>query len=96
MGFRLFDHDVVQPPEVVHRDPPPMTFSSANGSTGSTAHTVRYDTPGTVTMIDLSRALYSPNSRVNLISSGAMKHDGVVHNGINDKPIVKETNRELT
>ena len=61
--------------------------------------TVRFDAPGpdeTVTTIELSRALYSPNSPVNLISSGAMKKDGVVHDGINDKLIEKETNRELT
>jgi hypothetical protein len=61
--------------------------SSAKGGTGSGDHmgTVRFDAPGpdeTVTTMELS----CPNSPVNLISSGAMKQDGVVHN---DKLVVK-------
>ena len=61
--------------------------------------TVRFDVPGpegTITTMELSRVLYCPDSPVNLISSGAMKHEGVIHNGTTDRLIVKETDRELT
>jgi hypothetical protein len=55
-----------------------MIFSSANGGKGSGTHmgTVRFDVPGpegTVTIMELFRVLYCPDSPVNLISSGAMK-----------------------
>ena len=41
-----------------------------------------------------SQALYCLNPPVNLISSEAMKQDGVGHHGTNDKLVVKEANRE--
>jgi hypothetical protein len=89
MGFGWFDHDV-QPPEVVHHPLAKPMSSSAKRGTGSADHmgTVRFDVPGpdgTVTMMKLS----CPNSPVNLISLGATV-------SINDKLVVKETNREPT
>ena len=55
--------------------------------------TVRFDAPGPDGKP--SQALYCLNSPVNLISSGAMKQDGVEHDSTNDKLVVKEVNREL-
>ena len=54
--------------------------------------TVRFDASG----LDEkpSQALYCLNPPVNLISSEAMKQDGVEHDGTNDKLVVKEANRE--
>jgi hypothetical protein len=78
-----------------------MIFSSANRGKGSGTHIsiVRFDVPGPegiITTMELFRVLYCPSSPVNLISSGAMKQEGVIYDGITDKLIVKETNRELT
>lgn len=55
--------------------------------------TVRFDVPGPDG--EPSQALYCLNSPVNLISSGAMKQDGVEHDSTNDRLVVKEVNREL-
>ena len=79
----------------IHPLPKPMTCSSANEGTGSKNHmdTVRFDAPSPDGKP--SQALYGLNSPVNLISSEAMKQDGVEHDSTNDKLVVKEVNREL-
>jgi hypothetical protein len=79
----------------IHPLAKPMTFSSANEGTGLRTHmdTVRFDAPGPDGKP--SQALHCPNSPVGLISSGAIKQDGVEHDGISDKLVVKEANREL-
>ncbi|KAN0071038.1 hypothetical protein V8E54_011203 [Elaphomyces granulatus] len=79
----------------IHPLAKPMTFSSANEGTGLRTHmdTVRFDAPGPDGKP--SQALHCPNSPVGLISSGAIKQDGVEHDGISDKLVAKEANREL-
>ena len=49
----------------------------------------------TVTTMQVNRSLYCPTSPVNLLSSGALREDGVVRDGLNDKLIHKTTGREL-
>ena len=78
----------------------PIQFSTSDGGTGESSYmgTVEFKAPcsnGTVTTMQVSRTLYCPTSPVNLLSSGAMREDGVVRDGLNDKLIHKITGHEL-
>ena len=78
----------------------PIQFSTSDGGTGESSYmgTVEFQAScsnGTVTTMQVSRTLYCPTSPVNLLSSGAMREDGVVRDGLNDKLIHKVTGHEL-
>ena len=77
-----------------------IKFITSNSSTGESHYigTIQFKTPRSdrqLTTMQVSRTLYCLSSLVNLLLSRALREEGVVLDGVQDKLIHKATGQEL-